>query len=123
MRFTSGRSRRGTADVLRLSRKPAPVSAHNSSGCNGSVSLRPPVVSVQPSRGLLGGESAHRPQNDGGPFRPVEMSQTKEIASGGLIEGQKIGCFRASIVAWSCVLMFVEGYDMQVTNFAAPSII
>ncbi len=51
------------------------------------------------------------------------MSQTKEIDIGGLIEGQKIGWFRASIVLWSCVLMFVEGYDMQVTNFAAPSII
>lgn len=51
------------------------------------------------------------------------MLKAKEIDIGSLIEGQKIGWFQTSIVVWSCLLMFVEGYDMQVTNFAAPSII
>lgn len=55
---------------------------------------------------------------------PVEMSQAKEeVDIGLLIENQKFGWFRASILFWSCVLMFVEGYDMQATAYAAPSII
>lgn len=51
------------------------------------------------------------------------MAQTKEIDVGALIEGQKVIWFRASIIVWSCAIMFVEGYDMQVTAYAAPSII
>src|ERR1700674_3285127 len=51
------------------------------------------------------------------------MAQAKEIDVEALIESQKVSWFRVSILVWTCALMFVEGYDMQVTNYAAPSII
>ena len=51
------------------------------------------------------------------------MSQSKEVDIEALIEGQKFGWFRAWVLFWSCVLMFFEGYDMQATAYAAPSII
>jgi MFS transporter, AAHS family, 4-hydroxybenzoate transporter len=51
------------------------------------------------------------------------MAQASEIDVEALIESQKVSWFRVSILIWTCAVMFVEGYDMQVTNYAAPSII
>jgi len=51
------------------------------------------------------------------------MSAAQDIDVGALIESQPRGWFAASIVFWSCALMFIEGYDMQVAAYAAPAII
>ncbi len=51
------------------------------------------------------------------------MPQAGEIDLTTLIERQHIGWFRISIFFWSCAVMAVEGYDMQLAGFAAPAII
>ena len=51
------------------------------------------------------------------------MAQFKEIDIASLIDDQNVSWFRALIMFWSCAVMFLEGYDMQVAAFAAPSII
>jgi AAHS family 4-hydroxybenzoate transporter-like MFS transporter len=51
------------------------------------------------------------------------MPQAAEIDLTALIERQRIGWFRISILLWSCAVMAVEGYDMQLAGFAAPAII
>jgi len=51
------------------------------------------------------------------------MNQTNNIDLTDLIENQKISWYRLSIIAWSCVVMAIEGYDMQLAGFAAPAII
>ena len=44
-----------------------------------------------------------------------------DVAS--LVENRKIGAFQFGIIAWTCAIMFIEGYDMQVVPFAAPAMI
>jgi MFS transporter, AAHS family, 4-hydroxybenzoate transporter len=51
------------------------------------------------------------------------MTQITDIDLRNLIENQKITRFRLSIIVWSCVVMAIEGYDMQLAAFAAPAII
>lgn len=51
------------------------------------------------------------------------MTQAGEIDLTALIERQRIGWFRISLVLWSCLVMAIEGYDMQLAGFAAPAII
>lgn len=51
------------------------------------------------------------------------MPHTGDIDLTALIERQRIGWFRISILLWSCTVMAVEGYDMQLAGFAAPAII
>ena len=51
------------------------------------------------------------------------MSKAVEIDLTTLIERQRIGWFRISILFWSCLVMAIEGYDMQLAGFAAPAII
>lgn len=51
------------------------------------------------------------------------MADTRQVDVATLINDQKIGWFQASIVVWSWAIMFIEGYDMQVTAYAAPAII
>ena len=52
------------------------------------------------------------------------MAQTNQnIDVADLIENEKFNWFRISILVWACAVMFIEGYDMQVVSYAAPSII
>ncbi|HEV2550908.1 MAG TPA: MFS transporter [Stellaceae bacterium] len=51
------------------------------------------------------------------------MERSKEIDLGALIEMQPRSAFSVAVLVWSCVLMLVEGYDMQVMAYAAPVII
>jgi len=51
------------------------------------------------------------------------MAEGKTIDVAALIENQKGNWFRVSIVAWACAVMLMEGYDIQVLAYAAPSII
>jgi len=51
------------------------------------------------------------------------MPKAGEIDLTTLIERQRIGWFRISILLWSCLVMAIEGYDMQLAGFAAPAII
>lgn len=39
------------------------------------------------------------------------------------IQGQQFNFFRAAIVGWAFLIMAIEGYNMQVVGYAAPSII
>jgi AAHS family 4-hydroxybenzoate transporter-like MFS transporter len=52
-----------------------------------------------------------------------EMARGEEIDLGALIETQPRSAFSLAVLVWSCVLMLVEGYDMQVMAYAAPAII
>lgn len=45
------------------------------------------------------------------------------INVGTAIERLKFGRFRAWIIFWACAIMGVEGYNMQVVSYAAPSIV
>lgn len=47
----------------------------------------------------------------------------QKIDVGDLIERQKLGSFRRWIIVWACAVMSIEGYNMQVVAYAAPSII
>lgn len=52
------------------------------------------------------------------------MMQTQTtIDVGSLIEKQRLGWFHLALLLNTCVVMFIEGYDMQVTSYAAPAII
>lgn len=51
----------------------------------------------------------------------TQTSQTIDVAN--LIENRKMGWFQLVVIAWTCAIMFIEGYDMQVVPFAAPAII
>ena len=48
-------------------------------------------------------------------------SQAIDVAE--LIENRKMSRFQLVVIAWACVIMFIEGYDMQVVPFAAPAMI
>jgi AAHS family 4-hydroxybenzoate transporter-like MFS transporter len=50
------------------------------------------------------------------------MMRTK-IDVAALIENNRIGWFQVLILLNTCAVMFFEGYDMQVTSYAAPAII
>ncbi|MGC2447132.1 MAG: MFS transporter [Candidatus Sulfotelmatobacter sp.] len=45
------------------------------------------------------------------------------INVGTAIESRKLGRYRAWIIFWACAIMAVEGYNMQVVAYAAPSIV
>jgi AAHS family 4-hydroxybenzoate transporter-like MFS transporter len=45
------------------------------------------------------------------------------IDVGALIENSRMGWFHVAILLNTCMVMFIEGYDMQVTSYAAPAII
>ncbi len=47
----------------------------------------------------------------------------KKVDVAALIENQRIGWFQVMILLNTCAVMFIEGYDMQVTSYAAPAII
>ncbi len=51
------------------------------------------------------------------------MSDGKQIDVAALIESQKASWFRVGIVFMTCAIMLMEGYDIQVLAYAAPSII
>jgi MFS transporter, AAHS family, 4-hydroxybenzoate transporter len=51
------------------------------------------------------------------------MARDAEIDLGALIETQPRSAFSTTVLVWSCVLMLVEGYDMQVMAYAAPALI
>jgi len=51
----------------------------------------------------------------------AQTNQNFDVAD--LIENQKFNWFRVSILVWACAVMFLEGYDMQVVSYAAPSMI
>src|SRR5580692_8562526 len=51
------------------------------------------------------------------------MTEGKTIDVGALIESEQASWFRVSLVVWSCLIMLLEGYDIQVLAYAAPSII
>jgi AAHS family 4-hydroxybenzoate transporter-like MFS transporter len=54
----------------------------------------------------------------------AQMSQTNPIIDvAGLIENRRVGRFQMTVIMWTCAIMFIEGYDMQVLPFAAPAII
>lgn len=45
------------------------------------------------------------------------------IDVGALIENNPLGWFHVTVLLNTCMVMFFEGYDMQVTSYAAPAII
>lgn len=51
------------------------------------------------------------------------MTEGQHIDVAALIESQKANWFRVSVVVWACLVMLMEGYDIQVLAYAAPSII
>jgi AAHS family 4-hydroxybenzoate transporter-like MFS transporter len=51
----------------------------------------------------------------------TDTGQRIDVAA--LIENQKLNGFRVAMIVLACIVMGVEGYDMQVLSYAAPSII
>ena len=51
----------------------------------------------------------------------LQSKETVDIAE--LLENQGITWFRVRVIAWACVLMTIEGYNMLVLGYATPSII
>lgn len=51
------------------------------------------------------------------------MKTRTTIDIGALIESSRLGWFHLSILMNTCLVMFIEGYDTQVTSYAAPAII
>lgn len=51
----------------------------------------------------------------------IQTQTTVDVGS--LIEKQRLGWFHLALMLNTCVVMFIEGYDMQVTAYAAPAII
>jgi MFS transporter, AAHS family, 4-hydroxybenzoate transporter len=51
------------------------------------------------------------------------MKTRTTIDVGALIESSRLGWFHMAILFNTCMVMFIEGYDMQVTSYAAPAII
>ncbi len=49
------------------------------------------------------------------------MARTIDV--GLLIEEGALGVFQKGVLAWLCVLMTIEGFDMQVMAYAAPSVL
>lgn len=49
------------------------------------------------------------------------MARTIDV--GQLIEQGPLGAFQKGVLAWLCILMTVEGFDMQVMAYAAPSVL
>jgi AAHS family 4-hydroxybenzoate transporter-like MFS transporter len=47
----------------------------------------------------------------------------REFDISAVIENQKFGTFQALLMFWTCAIMFIDGYDMQVVGYAAPAII
>jgi len=45
------------------------------------------------------------------------------IDVGEVIENSRLGWFHVAVLLNTCMVMFIEGYDMQVTSYAAPAII
>jgi AAHS family 4-hydroxybenzoate transporter-like MFS transporter len=52
---------------------------------------------------------------------PMDRRATVDVA--GLIDNTPLGWFHAIVLMNTCMVMFLEGYDMQVTSYAAPAII
>jgi AAHS family 4-hydroxybenzoate transporter-like MFS transporter len=51
------------------------------------------------------------------------MTTRTTIDVGELIENSRLGWFHVAVLLNTCMVMFIEGYDMQVTSYAAPAII
>ena len=51
------------------------------------------------------------------------MQKQIPVDVGSLIENQPLGRFHFALLLNTCLVMFFEGYDMQVTSYAAPAII
>jgi AAHS family 4-hydroxybenzoate transporter-like MFS transporter len=51
------------------------------------------------------------------------MRTRTTIDVGELIENSRLGWFHVAVLLNTCMVMFIEGYDMQVTSYAAPAII
>ena len=51
------------------------------------------------------------------------MKTRMTIDVGALLETSRIGWFHLAVLLNTCMVMFIEGYDMQVTSYAAPAII
>jgi AAHS family 4-hydroxybenzoate transporter-like MFS transporter len=56
-------------------------------------------------------------------LRKARMKTRTTIDVGALIENSRLGWFHMAILFNTCMVMFIEGYDMQVTSYAAPAII
>jgi MFS transporter, AAHS family, 4-hydroxybenzoate transporter len=51
------------------------------------------------------------------------MRTRTTIDVGEVIENSRLGWFHLVVLLNTCMVMFIEGYDMQVTSYAAPAII
>jgi MFS transporter, AAHS family, 4-hydroxybenzoate transporter len=51
------------------------------------------------------------------------MPERPRIDLADFLDNQRGGWYQRSILIWSCLLMCIDGYDMQVISFAAPAII
>jgi AAHS family 4-hydroxybenzoate transporter-like MFS transporter len=51
------------------------------------------------------------------------MPERPQIDLAEFLDSQRSGWYQRSILIWSCLLMCIDGYDMQVISFAAPAII
>ncbi len=51
------------------------------------------------------------------------MNTRTTIDVGAVLESSRLTSFQAAILLNTCLVMFIEGYDMQVTSYAAPAII
>ena len=51
------------------------------------------------------------------------MSQATHIDIGALLERKRFGWFHFLVLVNTCLVMAIEGYDMQVTSFAAPALL
>jgi MFS transporter, AAHS family, 4-hydroxybenzoate transporter len=56
-------------------------------------------------------------------MRKERMKIRTTIDVGELIENNRLGWFHMAVLLNTCMVMFIEGYDMQVTSYAAPAII
>jgi MFS transporter, AAHS family, 4-hydroxybenzoate transporter len=56
-------------------------------------------------------------------MRKERMRTRTTIDVGELIENSRLGWFHVAVLLNTCMVMFIEGYDMQVTSYAAPAII
>src|SRR5277367_4434741 len=55
--------------------------------------------------------------------RKERMRIRTTIDVGEVIENSRLGWFHIAVLLNTCMVMFIEGYDMQVTSYAAPAII
>jgi AAHS family 4-hydroxybenzoate transporter-like MFS transporter len=51
------------------------------------------------------------------------MKARPAIDVGALLENSRLGWLQLTVLLNTCLVMFIEGYDMQVTSYAAPAII